>query len=77
MDKQKVQRFTFREARKRAKLTQKDVAKKLGVSETSLIYWEKGRRLPNLKYLDELCKLYGVYRGQLIFQPSADFKPKK
>lgn len=74
MDKPKVQRFTFREARKRVKMTQKYVAGKLGVSETSIVDWERGKRLPNLKYLDELCKLYGVYRGQLIFQPSVKEK---
>lgn len=77
MDKPKVQRFTFREARKRVKMTQKYVAGKLGVSETSIVDWERGKRLPNLKYLDELCELYGVYRGQLIFQPSVKEKKRK
>ena len=47
----------IRAKRKELKLTQKDIAQKLGVSHPSVVYWEKGKNIPTGKYLYELAKI--------------------
>ena len=65
----KVPRMTLKEARKRyTKYKAYQVAEMLGVASTTVSSWENGKTLPNCKYLDAICKLYGVYRGQLILK---------
>lgn len=46
-------------ARVNAKITQKDAAKALGVSEQSIVNWEKGVRKPTIENALKLCELYG------------------
>lgn len=52
--------WTIKAARVNAGLTQKDVAKALGVSETTVIKWEKGTSVPLADKFVEMCKLYNV-----------------
>lgn len=47
-------------ARVNAKLTQKDVAKKLRVSERTVVNWEKGYVKPNAATLNMLSDIYGM-----------------
>lgn len=46
-------------ARKRAKLTQAELAKKLGKSRASVNEWESGNHKPRGKMLRELAKVLG------------------
>ena len=39
---------------------QRDLAKRVGVSETTIINWEKGRTNPAKKNLEGLQKLLGI-----------------
>ena len=48
------------EFRVKAKLTTGQVAKKLGVSRTTVYKWETGFLVPNAEHLRGLCKLYGI-----------------
>lgn len=41
-------------------LTQDYVAKKLGVSRTTVIAWEKGKSTPSTLVLNALSDLYGI-----------------
>lgn len=47
-------------ARVNANLTQKEFAEKCGVSESTVIAWEAGRRYPNVKMLDKIEGALGV-----------------
>lgn len=46
--------------RKGKKLTQEQVAEKLGISRSSIANYEIGRRSPNLNELKRFAKFYGV-----------------
>ena len=43
-----------------AKMTQKEWAEKLGVSNTTVVNWEKGNTEPSLSQLREMSRLSGV-----------------
>ena len=61
--------WTIKAARVNAGLTQKDVAKALGVSETTVIKWEKGTSIPLADKFVEMCKLYNVSMDD-VFLPT-------
>ncbi|MCS0823170.1 helix-turn-helix domain-containing protein [Cytobacillus firmus] len=50
----------LRELRKKNKMTQKDVANFLGISESGYGYYEQGRNEPSLETLRKLASKYGV-----------------
>lgn len=50
-------------ARVNANLTQDEAAKKLGVSKTTLLSWEKGNTFPDIIKFKALCKIYSVPMG--------------
>lgn len=50
----------LRELRKKNKMTQKDVATFLGISESGYGYYEQGRNEPSLETLRKLASKYGV-----------------
>ena len=58
--------MSFKEQRKRAGLTQMEVAKQLGVTDSAVNQWEIGKTLPNTKRLGELAKLYGCTVDELL-----------
>ena len=58
--------MSFKEQRKRAGLTQMEVAKQLGVTDSAVNQWETGKTLPNVKRLGELAKLYGCTVDELL-----------
>lgn len=43
-----------------ANCTQEEMAKKLGVSKSSINNWENGKTSPHLKYVKAISKLSGV-----------------
>lgn len=47
-------------ARVNAGLTQKELAKACGVTESTIINWEKGQSFPHIKKLPLLEKAYGI-----------------
>lgn len=47
-------------ARVNAKLTQKELADKVGVSESTIVAWESGRRYPNVRMLGKIEQALGV-----------------
>lgn len=53
----------IRELRTRNKLTQKDLAKEIGVTEQTIFRYEKGTRYPSFSALDKLEKFFGVRLG--------------
>lgn len=47
-------------ARVNAGLTQKEAAKKIGVSITTIKNWEKGLTSPKFKLFDTICEVYVI-----------------
>lgn len=58
--------MSFKEQRKRAGLTQMEVAKRLGVTDSAVNQWETGKTTPNTKRLSELARLYNCTIDELL-----------
>lgn len=56
----------IRYIRKINKLTQKEMAKKLGKAPTSVASWEQGVRKPTVKDTVLICKVFGIDIGNLL-----------
>lgn len=53
-------------ARQRAGLTQEEVAKKLGVRQANISFWENGKTAPRAKLLLNLASIYGCTTDELL-----------
>ena len=63
-------KISLKAARVNAGLSQKDVAKELGISNKTLSSWECGDTFPSAKYIGSLCRLYNVVYDDIIFLPN-------
>ncbi|MEK7880793.1 MAG: helix-turn-helix transcriptional regulator, partial [Deltaproteobacteria bacterium] len=52
--------------REKAKLSQEELAEKLGVTQTTITRYENGHRLPCADFLESLVKLSGCDPGWLL-----------
>ena len=59
--------ITLKAARVNAGLTQKKAAEMLGISEFTLINYEKGKSSPDVHTLKKIENLYGVPYQRIIF----------
>lgn len=57
---------TLQELRKRADLTQEELAQQLYVSRTAISKWESGRGFPNIESLKAISKFFSVSLDQLL-----------
>ena len=57
---------TIKRLRKRARLSQKDVAKALGVGQSAVSHWEGGDVLPSMDKVPTLAKVLGVTEQELF-----------
>ena len=53
-------KISLEAVRVNAKMTQKEWASKLGVSNSTVVNWEKGNTEPSLSQLREMSRLSGV-----------------
>lgn len=65
MNQEKIGKFIL-ECRKSKKLTQADLAEKLGVTDKSISNWENGRNMPDLSLFKPLCELLDISINDLI-----------
>lgn len=56
----------FREYRKNARLSQKQVADLLGIRQSNISNWEKNKNRPEYEHLIALAKLYQVTIEELL-----------
>lgn len=56
----------FEYYRKNNNMTQKQVADILGLDQTTISRWEKGRKLPRAERLTTIAKLYGCNIDDLL-----------
>ncbi|MDU4959641.1 MAG: helix-turn-helix transcriptional regulator [Sporomusaceae bacterium] len=61
----------------RGTLTQKELAEKLGVDNTTIASWEAGRREPDVDSLIKIAKLAGVSLDWLTARNSWDLETEK
>lgn len=52
--------------RKRNQMSQKDLAAELNLTSSSVSNWEKGKSLPDIGNLIELCKIFNVSSDELL-----------
>ena len=62
----------LKEARLNAKLTQEDVAKRIGVFKTTISGYETGRSEPCMAHLISLMEIYGVDANWLLQDEMAE-----
>ena len=61
-------KISLEAARINAKLTQKELAEILGVSNATIVNWESGKTEPNLSQLKKISELSGIPMD-FIFAP--------
>ena len=65
MDQVKIGKF-IAECRKKANLTQMQLAEKLNVSDRAVSKWENGRAMPDSSIMLELCEILGISVNDLL-----------
>ena len=65
-----IEKVTLPVARKIANLTQKQLAVAVGVSESTVINWEKGRSEPTVSQAILVGEATGIPYDSIIFLPS-------
>ena len=59
MNQEKIGKF-IANLRKEQKLTQEQLAEKLGVTDKSVSRWENGKGLPDVSLYKDLCNIFGI-----------------
>ena len=62
-------KMTLAAARVNAGFTQKEAAKRLGISNTTIGNWENGVTFPPADMIPKICDLYGVPYDHINFLP--------
>ncbi|MBR3588350.1 MAG: helix-turn-helix domain-containing protein [Clostridia bacterium] len=65
MDQVKIGRF-IAECRKNVRLTQKQLAEKLNITDRAVSKWETGKALPDSSIMLELCRILGITVNDLL-----------
>lgn len=65
----------LRVLRKKYGISQKELALEMNVSKQTISNWEVGRKLPRMKAVEKLAKLYGVPKASIMAgRPIEDLK---
>ena len=64
-----MNKIKLRAARVNAGLSQKEVAKILGVSSHTVCNWETGKTFPKQPMIEKMCELYGISYDNIDFVP--------
>lgn len=62
-----IDKVTLPVARKIAKISQKSLASAVGVSESTVINWEKGRSEPTVSQAIAISEVVGIPYDKIIF----------
>ena len=65
MNQEKIGKFIAK-CRKEKKMTQSELAEKLGVTDKSIGNWENGRNMPDLSLFKPLCDVLGITINDLL-----------
>ena len=75
MNQIKIGRF-IAERRKKAKLTQKQLADDLGITDKAISKWERGITMPDTSIMLELCELLDISVNELLSGEKMDMEIK-
>lgn len=73
----------LKEYREKAKLSQRDIAKLLGISQASYWEWESGKSFPSSKRIKQLCEILKASPEEVFGMPGVltlaleEYFPKK
>lgn len=70
-----IEKVTLPVARKIASITQKNLASAVGVSESTVINWEKGRSEPTVNQAQKISEVTGIPLDCIIFLPQNTVRP--
>ena len=73
MNQVKIGQF-IKALRKEKKITQREVAERLGISEKTVSKWETGNGLPEVSLMLPLCELLGISVNELLSGERLDEK---
>ena len=65
MDQIKIGKF-ISSVRKEKKLTQKQLADKLGITDRAISKWENGKSMPDLSLLKPICDVLDISINELL-----------
>lgn len=65
MDQKKIGQF-IAQLRKEQSMTQKELARRIGVSDKTVSKWETGRGLPEVSIMQSLCDTLGITVNELL-----------
>ena len=68
-----IEKVSLPVARKIANLTQKELASAVGVSESTVISWEKGRTEPTIIQARKISEVVNIPLDYIIFLPFSSF----
>ncbi len=60
----------LKELRLKNKLSQKNLAEKIGVAQSSINYWEKGERIPSAKAVQKIADYFNIPVDYLLYDDS-------
>ena len=66
----------FKQLRKEKKLTQEQIADRLGVSKSTVSMYENGGRVPPYEMMERIGRLFDVDMNRLVGQPSSAALPQ-
>ena len=73
MDQEKIGKFIL-ELRKDKKMTQQELADKIGVTDRAISKWENGRCMPDISLMKPLCEILDITLNELISGEKIDKK---
>lgn len=65
-----IEKVPLHIARKMAGLTQAELGNEVGVSESTVLSWEKGRTEPTIGQAKKIGEVVGIYYDNIIFLPT-------
>lgn len=65
-----IEKVTLPVARKIAQMTQKELGSAVGVSESTVLNWEKGRSEPTVNQAQRISDITGIPLDCIIFLPT-------
>jgi len=65
MDQEKIGKFIAK-LRKEKKLTQKQLANELGITDRAISKWENGKSMPDLSLLKPICDIFDISINELL-----------
>lgn len=71
-----IEPFDLSDFRKKNKITQQELAKKLGITNRTIINWEQGKKIPYSKY-EAIQKIFREFSSSEVAEEQVTYHTKK